>query len=167
MLVISEVLEVPGGISCQVPPFLWHTGSVWKVVCSSGLQPLLSPRELSSLCPTITDSGCLGLHAWTFGKPGLCSPPIVDISCWQGCITMPADGEWRKHSHRKYHSNLCVGVQNCFRDCPVKLSFLIGFILLCKFHLTCLTLSSGSRFVLIKCCQGNNACGCLRYFRSA
>lgn len=40
----------------------------------------------------------------------------------------------------------------------------IGFILLWKFSITYLALSSGWRFVLIECCQGNDACGFSRCF---
>lgn len=44
------------------------------------------------------------------------------------------------------------------------LFFWKGFILLWKFNITYLALSSGSRFVLIECCQGNDACGFSRCF---
>lgn len=99
MLVISEVLEVPGGISrsgTTVPSV--HTGSVWKVVCSSGLQPSC-PSENSHPCvpPSLT-LAALGCMPGPWGARTL-PPSHSGHFAKQGCITMPADGERRKHSH--------------------------------------------------------------------
>ena len=53
---------------------------------------LLSFRELPSLCPTITDSGCLCCMPGPWGARTLL-PSRSGHLAKQGCITMPAEGE--------------------------------------------------------------------------
>lgn len=111
MLVISEVLEVPGGISWSgttVPSV--HIGSLWKVVCSSGLQPSC-PSESSHPCvpPSLTLAACAA--CLDLGEPGLCSPPVVDISLSRAvspCLLRVSRGST---ATCKYHSNSGWGLE--------------------------------------------------------
>lgn len=95
-----------------------------------------------------------------------------------GSISVPIKRRWKRFEHIKVVWWVSLGFRNYFAyrlewemgGLTIKHSWTVffwkGFIPLCKFHITCLALSSGSRFVLIERCQGNNACGFSRYFRS-
>ena len=99
MLVITEVLEVPGsspwsGTTIPSVPI----GSLCKVVCSSGLQPSC-PSENSHPCvpPSLTLAAlCCMPGPW--GARTLL-PSRSRHLAKQGYITMPTEGEERKHSH--------------------------------------------------------------------
>lgn len=104
------------------------------------------------------------------------------LPCWKSWWAgLHAIASWGSRVEAQPHENSPAAqpwVQNCWKqhwewetrgltiEHRQTVFFWLGFTLLCKFHITCLTLSSGSRLVLKECCQDDDACSFLRYFRS-
>lgn len=128
------------------------------------------------LCLSIPNSDSLPHSTCTFWRQKLYSLPYRTSCCHAG-LELCLLRMWREFEHMKIAWPVSLRFRNYFKyywEWEIKglriehswaVCYWKGFILLWKFNINCFALSSGSRFVLIECCQGNNACGFSRCFR--